>query len=177
MVGFVAASTLVLVDLQAALMPAIEDGEAVIGRCKLLAETARLLEIPIFGTEQNPQGLGATVPAIAPFLDKVFAKLSFDATADSELVPALGSARRSVTIAGCEAHVCLMQTALGLRRLGFGVSAAADAIGSRRASDKAVALDRLGRAGVEIVTAEMAIFEWLARSDHPRFKEILALLR
>jgi len=177
MVGFVSVSTLVLVDLQAALMPAIEGGEAVIERCKVLAKAARLLEIPVFGTEQNPAGLGATLPEIAPFLDKVFPKHSFDATADSELVPAIGSARRSVVIAGCEAHVCLMQTALGLRRLGFAVSAAADAIGSRRASDKAAALDRLARAGVEIVTAEMAIFEWLARSDHPRFKEILALVR
>ena len=177
MVGFVSGSTLVLVDLQAALMPAIEESAAVIARCKLLAEAARLLEIPVLGTEQNPSGLGATVPAIAPLLDKVFAKLSFDATADSDLVPALGSARRSVVIAGCEAHVCLMQTALGLRRLGFAVSAVADAVGSRRAGDKAVALDRLASAGVEIVTAEMAIFEWLARSDHPRFKEILELLR
>ena len=177
MVGFVSVSTLVLVDLQAALMPAIDDAEAVIGRCKLLAEAARLLEIPVFGTEQNPEGLGATVPAIAPLLDEVFPKLSFDATAGSELVPAIGPARRSVAIAGAEAHVCLMQTALGLRRLGFAVSAVADAIGSRRASDKAVALDRLARAGVEIVTSEMAVFEWLARSDHPRFKEILALVR
>ena len=177
MVGFVSVSTLVLVDLQGSLMPAIDGGEAVIARCKLLAQAARLLEIPVFGTEQNPEGLGATVPAIAPLLDKVFPKLSFDATADSELVPALGSARRSVAIAGSEAHVCLMQTALGLRRLGFSVSAVADAIGSRRASDKAVALDRLARAGVEIVTSEMAVFEWLARSDHPRFKEILALVR
>jgi nicotinamidase-related amidase len=177
MVGFVSASTLVLVDLQAALMPAIDGGESVIARCKVLAEAARLLEIPVFGTEQNPEGLGATVAPIAPLLDRVFPKLSFDATADSELVPAMGSARRSVVIAGCEAHVCLMQTALGLRRLGFAVSAAADAIGSRHAADRAVALDRLARAGVEIVTSEMAVFEWLARSDHPRFKEILALVR
>jgi len=177
MVGFVSVSTLVLVDLQAALMPAIEGGEAVVARCKLLAEAARLLEIPVIGTEQNPEGLGATVPTIAPLLDKVLSKLAFDATADSDLVPAIGSARRSVTIAGCEAHVCLMQTALGLRRLGFAVSAVADAIGSRRAADKVVALDRLARAGVDIVTSEMAVFEWLARSDHPRFKEILALVR
>ena len=59
MVGFVSASLLVLVDLQTALMPAIDGGGDVIARCKILAEAARLLEIPVFGTEQNPEGLGA----------------------------------------------------------------------------------------------------------------------
>jgi nicotinamidase-related amidase len=172
-----ATSTLILVDLQARLMPAIDRGEAVLARCRLLAHAARLLGVPVFATEQNPRGLGATVEPIAPLAERIFAKVAFDASAESGLARAIDPHRRDLVVAGCETHVCVLQTALGLKQHGFAVTVVADAVGSRRFDDRDAALRRMARHGIEIVTSEMVAFEWMARSDHPKFREVLALLR
>lgn len=169
-------TTLILIDLQARLMPAIERGEVVLGRCAVLARAARILGIPVVATEQNPNGLGPTVPALAGLVERTVAKTSFDGAADG-LVDAIPPSRRRLVVAGCETHVCVLQTVLGLRARGFDVALAADAAGSRRAEDRAAAIERMRRHGAEIVTSEMAVFEWLRRSDHPNFRELLALVR
>ena len=169
-------SALVLVDFQTRLMPAIDGGAAAVERALLLARAARLLGIPVLATEENPESLGPTLEAFAGLPDRVIAKRRFDAAAEPALPSLLGD-REAALLCGCEAHVCLLQTVLGLQRRGLAVAVAADAVGSRRAPDKAAALGRMERAGVAVYTAEMAIFEWLKDCDHPRFKEILALVR
>jgi nicotinamidase-related amidase len=50
--------TLLIVDTQARLMPAIHEGENVVRRCVQLATAARELGIHVIGTEENPDGLG-----------------------------------------------------------------------------------------------------------------------
>lgn len=173
----VAASTLLLVDVQQRLLPAIADGAAVIERCAVLARAARLLDVPVVATEQYPRGLGATVPELAGFAGTTLAKLAFDAAAEPALAATLDPARRTIVVAGCEAHVCVLQTAIGLHQRGWHVAVAADAVGSRRPSDRETGLARMARAGVEIITVEMAVFEWLGRGDHPRFREVHRLIR
>jgi nicotinamidase-related amidase len=172
-----AETTLILIDLQERLTPAIEEGAAVLTRCALLARAARALNIPVLGTEQNPAGLGATVAPLAPLVDRIISKMSFDACRESALLEALEPARRKLVVAGCETHVCVLQTVLGLHRRNFEVFLAADAVGSRRSIDRATALSRLERTGIEMVTAEMVVFEWLERCDNPKFKDLLALIR
>jgi nicotinamidase-related amidase len=172
-------SALVLVDYQTRLMPAIEGGEAAIAEALFLAGVARTLDVPVIGTEQNPAGLGPNDDRIRAACDATLAKLHFDATADG-LVEHLRAAGRTVdhvVIAGCEAHVCLMQTALGCQRAGLSVFVVPQACGSRREADKALALSRMAQAGVFAVNAEMVAFEWLRASDHPRFKAVLALIK
>jgi hypothetical protein len=85
--------------------------------------------------------------------------------------------RASIVIAGCEAHVCLLQTALGLLDQEFEVWVVTDACGSRTERNRDAAFDRLAGAGCELVTTEMVIFEWLGSAEHPRFKEALALVK
>ncbi len=170
-------TTLILIDLQERLMPAIEDGAAVVDRCLLLARGARALGIPILGTEENPTGLGATASTLVPLINRVIAKRSFDACREDVFLQAIPQTRRNLVVAGCEAHVRVLQTVLGLRRQGFEISVVADAVGSRRRIDRATALARLEQNGIEIVTTEMALFEWLGHCDHPKFKELLALIR
>ena len=85
--------------------------------------------------------------------------------------------RNSVVLAGCEAHVCLMQTALSLLELEFDVWVVTDACGSRTERNRDAAFDRLAAAGVELVTTEMAVFEWLRTAEHPRFREVLTLVK
>ncbi len=173
------ASVLVLVDYQARLMPAIHDAAAVAARAVLLAQAAHTLGIPVIGTEQNPAGLGPNVEPVRAQCRLTLAKTRFDACADG-LVQALHEAKPGcgqVVVAGCEAHVCLLQTALGLLRAGKRVWVVANASGSRRPADHAAAMARLAQAGATVVTHEMVLFEWVADCRHPRFRELLEIVK
>ena len=159
-------------------MPAIAGGEEVVANAGRLLAAAEQLAVPVLMTEQNPKGLGPTVPALArpDGTVAVVAKTEFDACLAGGVVEAL-PAGHHVVIAGCEAHVCVLQTVLGLLDRSRRVYVAADAIGSRRTENRDAALRRMERAGAEIVTSEMVIFEWLGTSDHPAFKSIMALVK
>jgi nicotinamidase-related amidase len=170
-------AVLLLLDLQERLMPAIHDGDLVVARSVRLAEACRLLDVPIRATEQYPAGLGPTVEALAAYPQSTLAKTTFSAVTDpgfSELMPAGVS---EIVVAGCEAHVCVLQTVFGLHGPGRRVLMVADAVGSRDPADRAAAIDRARQHGVEIVTSEMVLFEWLRDSQHPRFREVQKLLK
>jgi nicotinamidase-related amidase len=171
-------SALLVVDFQARLMPAIEDGAEAITNARRLLDAAALLDVPALFTEQNPRGLGTTIPELAPRGDErtVLHKMTFDACRASDTLDWLPD-HPALIVIGCEAHVCVLQTALGLLEAGRKVFVVQDAVGSRRAESKAVALQRMARHGAEIVTAEMVIFEWLVSAEHPRFREVMALVK
>lgn len=80
-------------------------------------------------------------------------------------------------VAGCEAHVCVLQTVLGLRQMGRRVIAVRDALGSRTPESKETAIRRTERHGAEIVTTEMVMFEWLRTCTHPAFRTAIDLIR
>ena len=170
-------AVLLLVDFQQRLMPAIHDGDSVIARAVRLAEAASLLDVPVLATEQYPAGLGPTVGPLAGYPKSTLAKTSFSAVADPGFSALLPAGTREVVIAGIEAHVCVLQTALDLASARHRVILAADATGSRDPADRAAALDRAGRHGIEVVTSEMVLFEWLRDAKHPRFREVQRLLR
>jgi nicotinamidase-related amidase len=173
-------SVLVLVDYQQRLMPAIHNGPQVLAQAVRIAEVARELEIPVFGTEQYPEGLGPNDDAIRQRCGATLSKTHFDACAEGllDLLPLDGTkAARDIVIAGCEAHVCLLQTALGLLAADLKVSVIAQACGSRTPENHELAMQRLRQAGAAIVSVEMVAFEWLRSSRHPRFKRVLALLK
>ncbi len=171
-------SRLVLVDYQSRLMPAIEHHESVLAQAVRLGKVANLLGIETVGTEQNPQGLGNNDEAIRANCSQTFAKLHFAAFRESGPGDWLvQSNRQQLVLAGCEAHVCLLQTALSALALGATVAVVEDACGSRKASDRSAAMARLRSAGASVVTFEMVAFEWLGSSQHPKFKQVLALLK
>jgi nicotinamidase-related amidase len=170
-------AVLLLVDLQERLMPVIDDHEAVVARAVRLAEAARLLDVPVCATEQNPAGLGPTVPPLAAYPQKVVSKTAFSAVGDPDLSALLTAGAGEIVVAGCEAHVCVLQTVLGLLGTGHRVVLVADATGSRDPADRAAAIDRARQHGAEIVTSEMVLFEWLRDSQHPRFREVQKLLK
>ena len=170
-------AAVLLIDMQERLMPAIYDGEAVVARAVRLAEAARLLNVPIAATEQYPAGLGHTVPPLAPYPQAVLAKTAFSAVQDPGFPGLLPGGTSEIVVAGCEAHVCVLQTVFGLRGSGRRVLLAADAVGSRDPADRAAALDRARVHGVEIVTSEMVLFEWLRDAQHPKFREVQNLLK
>ena len=190
---------LVLVDYQSRLMPVIHESEAVLGNALRLAQLARLLEVPAWGTEQNPQGLGQNPAEIKALCTQTLEKMHFSACAEglTELLrpparPQGGNARSlpkhlqkpqqvehrtAVVISGCEAHVCLLQTALDLLEDEFEVWVVTDACSSRTERNRDAAFDRLAGAGCELVTTEMVAFEWLRSAEHPLFKDVLTLVK
>ena len=194
-------SQLLLVDYQSRLMPSIHEGELVLRNALRLGRLAQLLEVPAYGTEENPAGLGENPPELRALCRKTLAKMHFSGVEDglTELlrVPARpqqgGNARNlpkhlqkaappqagrnSIVMAGCEAHVCLMQTALGLLDEEFEVWVVTDACSSRTERNRDAAFDRLAGAGAELVTTEMVAFEWLRSAGHPLFKQALTLIK
>ena len=170
---------LVLVDYQARLMPSIWGGEAAVAEAVFLARVARALGVPVVGTEQNPTGLGPNVAEVRALCARTLPKMHFDATADGLLDALRGDGRplAQVVVAGCEAHVCLMQTALGLLAAGLQVAVVPDGCGSRRPSDKLLSMQRLQRAGATLMSAEMVAFEWLQSCSSPHFKAVLQLIK
>jgi nicotinamidase-related amidase len=153
----------------------------------------------VFGTEENAAGLGQNVPEVRALCGRTLQKMHFSACAEGLLEwlrpPARqgGNARSlprhlqknapsapqrgTIVIAGCETHVCLMQTALDLLDEELDVFVVTDACGSRRERDRDAAFDRLAGAGCELVTTEMVAFEWLRTADHPAFKDVLPLVK
>jgi len=172
-----ATSHLLLIDFQARLMPAIHGGAHAGAQAGKLLEAARIMDVPRSYTEQTPDKLGRTVPAVAPRPgEAVLAKSRFDACPETGLAMQVAPDRRIVVI-GCEAHVCVLQTVLGLLEAGRAVAVVADATGSRNPADCDAALARMAWHGAELVTAEMVLFEWLGGADHPAFREVIALVK
>lgn len=173
-------SCLLIVDVQEKLAPAMAESAAVIRNAGILMQAAARLAVPLVVSEQYPQGLGATVPelrALAPDSARI-AKLSFSCAADPALQQRIEEAQRSLlVIAGMEAHVCVLQSALGFRRAGYGIVVVADAVSSRMPANREAALQRLRENGVEVATTEMVLFEWLGQAGTPEFKELSRLIR
>lgn len=169
-------SLLLIVDFQARLMPAIHDGAATVRKARQLLDMARLLDVPRLFTEQNPKGLGTTLPDLPVEADRVVHKVHFDACREDGFL-ALVPADAHVVVIGCEAHVCVLQTVLGLVAAARRTFVAQDAVGSRQPADNDAGLRRLARHGAEIVTSEMVAFEWLQSADNPRFRQALGFIK
>lgn len=165
---------LLIVDVQERLVPAMSEGGAMVANGRRLLEAARLIGVPVVATEQNPGKLGGTVAGLP--VEGALPKMTFSATGAEGFEPARGG-RSDIVVAGCEAHVCVLQSAAALLDAGCRVFVVEDAVSSRRPADKAAALRRLERLGAEVVTAEMAVFEWLGTAAHPRFREAAALIK
>ncbi|HZF34469.1 MAG TPA: hydrolase [Candidatus Angelobacter sp.] len=173
-------SCLLVVDVQEKLAPAVSDPADVVRNAGILMRAAARLGIPLVVSEQYPQGLGATVPelrALAPESARI-AKLSFSCADDPALRQRIGEAQRSlIVIVGMEAHVCVLQSALGLQQAGYKAVVVADAIASRAPANRDAALQRLRENGVEVATTEMVLFEWLGQAGTPEFKELSKLIK
>jgi len=176
-------SLLLIIDIQTRLGQAMPTKvlNRVISNTALLSRAAGLLDVPVLVTEQYPQGLGPTItdisdalPATAVTLDKT----AFSCVAAQGFDDALERAnRKQMLIVGMESHICVLQSALDLLTAGYDVYVVEDAVCSRRLENYQNALDRLRQAGVGIISAESAIFEWLVHARHEHFKAISAMLR
>jgi nicotinamidase-related amidase len=171
---------LIVVDVQKKLAPHVDQHERVIRKSAALIRAARMLAVPVLVSEHCPEQIGSTVPSLVELASdkEVFRKTHFACTDEpSGLSKIKALHRKQAVVAGMEAHVCVMQTALGIAERGFQAFVVADAVGSRNEIDRATAVERMRAAGCSIVTAEMAIFEWMYRADIPEFRELLAIVK
>jgi len=192
---------LVLVDYQAKLQAAMAGAAEVWANAARLAELASALGVPVWGTEQNPSKLGEMPPEIRRHCREVLAKMQFSAVEEGlgewlqpepaqaprgnarslprhlQKPQAAAQERKSIVVAGCEAHICLMQTALDLLEDEFEVWVVTDACTSRTERNRDAAYDRLAGAGAELVTTEMLAFEWIRSAEHPDFKLLQNLFK
>lgn len=173
-------SILVVVDVQEKLLPALAEPEAAVSRVVTLMKAAKELEVPILVTEQYPRGLGSTVEEVRQLApeDSVVEKVHFSAMREPAFAARLyGLHHRQAVVCGAETHVCVLQTAAELAQAGYATHLVVDACASRRESDKQAAVRRLARRGVEIVTTEMVVFEWLERAATDAFREVSKLIK
>lgn len=178
-----AKASLLLIDMQERLLPAMTGGEDVLKRCGILLAAAKALDLPVTVSEQYRKGLGPTVTPLRDELGNapVFEKLSFSAWRDAALKAHLirhhEQGRPLLIVAGIEAHVCVLQSCIDLARGGFGVFAVADAMASRQPASAALAEARMRDSGVQVINTEMAVFELLGRAGTAEFKALSALIR
>lgn len=169
-----------LVDMQARMMPAIDQAAEITTAAVRMLRAARALKVPITISEHYPSGLGATVPEVlkAAETEPQVEKMTFSVCGDDAARELLKRALRpAVLLMGVETHVCVQQTALDLLEMQMMPFVLADAVSSRRAFDRQVALDRLRAAGAVVTTTESAIFDLLRVAGTPQFKEVLALVK
>lgn len=173
-------SALLMVDVQRKLAPAIHDGPAVIGNNRRLLAGAAHLGVPVFVSEQYVAGLGGTVDELLPLPEGAMRidKMHFSCTAEPGFMPLLAHAgRQQIIVTGMEAHVCVLQTVLGLLEADFAVFLVEDAASSRTPANRAAGMARAQAAGASVVTTEMVLFEWLGQAGTEEFRALLPLIK
>jgi len=173
-------TALVLIDVQEKLARAMHEREALVENLSRLLRGLHVLGVPVLWVEQNPKGLGPTVPELASLMtgNQPITKNSFSCCGADGFMETLASLnRRQVLLAGIEAHVCVYQTAAGLIEADYQVEVVADGVSSRSPGNRTVAIEKMRDIGVRLTSVEMALFELLGAAEGDRFKEILKVVK
>ena len=171
---------LVVVDVQGKLAQLMFEKEKLFSNIAVLIKSAKILDIPIPWCQQVPKALGETVDEIKEFLtgNEPIDKSAFSCCGDEVFRQKLKQAgKKQIIICGIETHVCIYQTAMNLLDKEFEVTLVTDAVSSRTAENKALAIEKLNAEGVSLSSTEMALFELLKDAKHPNFKEIAKLIK
>jgi nicotinamidase-related amidase len=162
-------SALLVIDTQEGFYPDDRDDidraafALVVERVAWLAGLARILEVPVVVTEEDPAGNGPTSPRVAAGLAAsavVLPKPVFaagDNPAIAEAIAATG--RRTIVLAGLETDVCVAHSALSLIERGFRVAAVSDALFSPAEAHRH-GLKRLRAEGVQLLSAKELFYDW-----------------
>lgn len=170
----------ICVDYQEKLMPAIFDGEAVLERAEILIKGLHALQVPVLVTQQYTKGLGKTVEPVHSALGEYvpFEKLTFGAYDDAGIKAAVDEyGRKTILVFGTETHICVLQTALGLREAGYHVVLVDDCCGSRKPTDRESAFRRAMSEGIAVCCSEAVLFELTAVAGTEVFKTISKLVK
>ena len=174
-------SVLVVIDMQEKLSRAMHDRENLVTNAVKIIHGAKVLGLPVIWTEQNPRGLGSTLPEIRehiPADSEPIIKLSFSCCAEPAFLDKLNATgRKQALVLGIESHVCVLQTVIDLIHNGYNPIVVEDCISSRKPNDKLMAIERMRKEGATITTYEAILFELLRYSGGETFKGISKLVK
>lgn len=171
---------LLVIDIQEKLLAVMAQPEMVVENTLKLIKGFQMMNLPVFVTEQYPEGIGKTAASLKKVLKGVGIqdKLTFSCCGISGLTQSLRMKKiDQVVLCGIESHVCVLQTALDLIYRDFSIFVVRDAVSSRRVTDMETALSRLASHGVELTTMEMVLFELLEKAGTDAFKEVMKLIK
>ena len=175
------ANTMLLIcDIQEVFRYRIENFDDMVTNCTYLIEVAKILNIPLMVTEQNPEALGKTINEITCVLPEntsIQPKESFSMVNEDLIQKIDDGDIKSVIIAGIESHICILQTSLELRKKGIDVHIIPEAVSSQRISDKELAISRMVQSNIFITSFESVVFQLLKTSKHGKFKEIIKIIK
>ncbi len=175
-------SQLLVIDIQEKMVKAVQEAPKMLKNCEILLKAANELSIPITCSEQYPKGLGYTMPALkellpTPALEKSTMSCAKDSALKSALAKGAVDDRKMVVIMGIEAHICVLESAIDLAELDYDVFVVWDAVSSRAPVSLEITKSRLEHHGIQLITTEMVLFEWLERCDDPAFKKLTPLIK
>ncbi len=168
-------SAVMLIDAQEKLMPLVHHHEEVEKNCAWILQVAQRMQVPIVTSEQYSKGLGKTLASLKPHIDEnqVYEKITFSSMGSPDIVAHIHEMdRKQWVLIGIETHVCVLQTAVALQENGHQVFVVAEATSSRSIHDKALAFGRMEQIGIQLVSKEMVLYEWLAQAGTDLFKEL-----
>lgn len=171
---------LLIVDIQGKLAHLMDRKELLFKNVQNLIKGIRTLGIPILWVEQNPQGLGPTIPEITALLADIqpISKMSFSSCRNDRFLQALNAlGRKQVLVSGIEAHICVYQTAVDLVDIGYEVQVVTDAVSSRNLENKKIGLQRMKDFGVSLTSVETALFELLKVAEGKQFRDIIRIVK
>lgn len=169
-----------IIDLQERLFPHMEQKEELLRKSLILLEGLKILNVPLFLTEQYPKGLGPTLSVVSDLMGATPAieKSAFSCCDEPVYLKTLeDTGRKTLIICGIEAHVCVMQTVLDLLESDYTPVVLEDCISSRSLEDKRVAIQRMSSEGAVITTCESILFELARVSGTEEFKAISRLIK
>ena len=173
-------TALLLIDIQGKLAQLMHDKDLLFTNLQKLVKGVRVLSLPVLWVEQNPAGLGSTIPEVADLLPDVepVSKMSFSSCRNDTFLQALKDVNcKQVLVAGIETHICVYQTAADLVAMGVEVQVVTDAVASRTPENKAIGLQKMRDAGARLTSVETALFELLRVAEGERFKEIIRIVK
>ncbi|UCD09711.1 MAG: hydrolase [Dehalococcoidales bacterium] len=173
-------TTLIIIDIQEKLFRIMHEKDDLSANTLKLVKGIRVLEIPIIVTEQNPAGLGPTIPELSSLLldIKPITKFDFSCCNEEIFLRKLDELKRNqVILCGIETHICVYQTAIDLSDMGYEVQVVTDCVSSRTPANRDTALTRMELEGVMPTSTEMVLFEILGTAKHDKFKEISAIIK
>jgi len=173
-------TVLIIIDVQEKLFRVMHEKETLSGNIAKLVKGMHVVDIPVIVTEQNPDGLGPTIPGISGILPEMqpIPKFSFSCCGEEAFLKKLEEmGRKQVLLTGIETHVCVYQTALDLMGSGYEVQVVTDCVSSRTLENRDIALNRMGMEGAMPTTTEMILFELLKTAGDSKFRAISIIVK
>ena len=173
-------TALLLIDIQGKLARLMHEKEMLFENLQRLVKGIKVLGLPILWVEQNPAGLGPTIPEVADLLPEVrpISKISFSSCGEPRFVESLkATGRKQILVAGIETHICVYQSVVDLLQSGYAVHVVADAVSSRSPVNKAIGIEKMNAAGASLTSVETALFELLRVARGEAFKEISRIVK